>query len=72
MRELGDWLSLHHYWETMPPTVYELRLREDDERISLIRHKDPKFILTSDAASFENLQDALVKAVEFMRKRAGR
>ena len=42
MRELGDWLCLHHYHEAMPASAFELRLSEDDTELHIIRRKHPQ------------------------------
>ena len=71
MRELGEWISLHHYAEAMPVPTYEYRLSEDNETVQIIRHKDPKFVITVDAKqdiTSDRFVAAVQKAGEFIRK----
>lgn len=71
MRELGDWISLHHYSEAMPVPVYEYRMSDDDTVVSIIRHKDPCFTISTSAdedTTSARFSDAIKKAAEFVRK----
>ena len=55
MKELGDWLFLHREKETIPTPKVEFRLSDDDTKAYVIRHKDPKFILVTDAKDVNTL-----------------
>lgn len=71
MRELGDWISLHHYSEAMPIPVYEYRMNVDDTVVSIIRHKPPCFTITTSAdedTTSPRFADAIRKAGEFLKK----
>lgn len=71
MRELGEWLSLHRYSETMPVPTYEYRLSEDNETVQIIRHKEPKFVITADAnqdIAGIRFTNALKKTAEYLKK----
>lgn len=71
MRELGDWISLHHYSEAMPVPVYEYRMAEDGATVSIIRHKAPCFTITASAdvdTTSPRFAEAVKKAGEFIRK----
>jgi hypothetical protein len=71
MRELGEWVSYHHYSEAMPATVYELRLTDEDTKLHVIRHKAPHMDAVFDTDDLPKIADALAKAAEFIRKRKG-
>lgn len=71
MRELGDWISLHHYSEAMPVPVYEYRMSDDDTVVFIIRHKAPCFTISTSAdedTTSARFSDAIKKAAEFVRK----
>lgn len=72
MREMGDWLFLHHYYEALPPTSYEIRLSEDDTELHVIRHKFPEMDARFETDDLEAIARALAKASEFIRKRYNR
>ena len=69
MAELGDWLYLHHYAESMPMPVYELQLSEDDTELHIIRHKEPYMDAVFETDDLKEIADALCKAGEFVKKR---
>ncbi|MGN1221259.1 MAG: hypothetical protein ACI4TU_09995 [Candidatus Cryptobacteroides sp.] len=69
MRELGDWLSTHHYSEIFPEPVYELKLSDDDSELHIIRHKEPFMDAVFHTDDMAKISDALKKASEFVRKR---
>ena len=69
MRELGDWLCLHHYHEAMPASAFELRLSEDDTELHIIRRKHPQMDAVFGTDDLEAIAKTLAKASEFVRKR---
>lgn len=69
MRELGDWLSMHHYSDIFPEPVYELKLSDDDSELHIIRHKEPFMDAVFFTDDMTKISDALKKASEFIRKR---
>lgn len=71
MRELGDWLSSHHYSDAMEVPVYELRLSHDDSELHIIRHKEPIMNAVFETDDLKGIADALTKASEFVRKKMG-
>lgn len=69
MRDLGDWLVLHHSYEALPPQTYELRAADDDSSVMVIRRKAPKFTATFAAGTdLGEMAKALSKAAEYIRK----
>lgn len=71
LREIGDWISFHHYSDAMPVPTYEYRLSEDNEVAMVIRHKQPCFTIVSDAkidTSSTAFTNAVKKAAEFLKK----
>ena len=71
MRELGDWLYLHHYSECFPAPTYELRISEDDSELHIIRHKEPYMDAVFETDDLKEIANALSKASEFIKKRMG-
>ncbi len=71
MRELGEYICKHHYREAFGVVKHELRYSEDDEKLCVIRHVDPEFVLTAfgDVDTVQ-LAKAMKKAAEFLIKRA--
>lgn len=69
MRELGDWLCLHHYNEAMPASAFELRLNEDDTELHIIRRKHPQMDAVFGTDDLDAIAKTLSKASEFIRKR---
>lgn len=72
MKEMGDWLFAHHYYEALPPSAYEIRLSEDDTELHVIRHKSPEMDARFETDDLESIARALGKASEFIRKRYNR
>lgn len=68
MREMGDWLFLHHYAEVFPVPTYETRLSEDDSELHIIRHKEPVMDAVFQTDDMAAVADALAKAAEYVRK----
>lgn len=71
MRELGDWMYLHHYSEAFPAPTYELRISEDDSELHIIRHKEPYMDAVFKTDDLKEIASALSKASEFIKKRMG-
>ena len=71
MKELGDWLYLHHYSECFPAPTYELRISEDDSELHIIRHKEPYMDAVFETDDLKEISSALSKAAEFIKKRMG-
>lgn len=71
MRELGDWLYLHHYAEVFPVPTYEMKLSDDDSELHIIRHKEPYMDAVFKTDDLKAVADTLAKASEFVRKRMG-
>jgi hypothetical protein len=71
MRELGDYMYLHHYSEAFPAPTYELRLSEDDTELHIIRHKEPYMDAMFETDDLKEIASALSKAAEFIKKRMG-
>lgn len=69
MREMGDWLCLHHYHEAMPASAFELKLSEDDTELHIIRRKHPQMDAVFSTDDLEAIAKTLAKASEFVRKR---
>lgn len=68
MQEIGNWLFRHHYSVIFPPGKYELKFDEDTERITVIRHVPPRFILTfEDDCSLSKAIQKVKGAAAFMR-----
>lgn len=75
MRELGDWMYLHHYAEACPLPAYELRLSDDDTTLHVIRYKDPIMDACFEMDNLDDLKavaNALAKAAEFVEKKMRR
>lgn len=73
MREIGDWLSLHHYNVAMPVVPFCLQQTEDDEQQFLERGKYPRFrVMVDDECTAHELAVALHKASEYLHKRSGK
>lgn len=68
LREMGDWLYIHHYSEIFPAPVYELRVSEDDTELHIIRHKEPTMDAKFETDDLDKIAKALAKACEFVRK----
>ena len=73
MREIGDWLSLHHYNVAMPVVPFCIQQTEDDEQQFLERCKYPRFrVIVDDECTAHELAVALHKASEYLHKRSGK
>lgn len=72
MRELGDWVYMHHYSEALPIPTYELRLSEDDSQLHIIRHKEPIMDARFETDDLRAIANALARASEFIEKKMRR
>lgn len=71
MREMGDWMSTHHYNTAMPIVPYCIQQTEDDEQQFVERGKFPRFrVMVDDECTAHDLAVALRKASEYLHKRA--
>ena len=69
MREMGDWLCLHHYHEAMPASAFELRMSEDDTELHIIRRKHPQMDAIFSTDDLEAIAKTMAKASIYVRKR---
>ena len=69
MREMGDWLCLHHYHEAMPASAFELRMSEDDSELHIIRRKHPQMDAIFSTDDLEAIAKTMAKASIYVRKR---
>ena len=69
MREMGDWLCLHHYHEAMPASAFELRMSEDDTELHIIRRKHPQMDAIFSTNDLEAIAKTMAKASIYVRKR---
>lgn len=72
MRELGDWLYLHHYAEACPLPTFELRMSDDDTTLHIIRHKEPIMDACFETDDLRAIANALARASEFVEKKMRR
>lgn len=72
MREMGDWLCLHHYHEAMPASAFELRMSEDDTELHIIRRKHPQMDAIFSTDDLEAIAKTIAKASIYVRKRLNR
>lgn len=72
MRELGDWMYLHHYAEACPLPTYELRMSDDDTTLHILRYKEPIMDACFETDDLKAVATALAKAAEFVEKRMRR
>lgn len=72
MREMGDWLCLHHYHEAMPASAFELRMSEDDTELHIIRRKHPQMDAIFSTDDLEAIAKTMAKASIYVRKRLTR
>lgn len=69
MREMGNWLCLHHYHEAMPASAFELRMSEDDTELHIIRRKHPQMDAIFSTDDLEAIAKTMAKASIYVRKR---
>lgn len=69
MREMGNWLCLHHYHEAMPASAFELRMSEDDSELHIIRRKHPQMDAIFSTDDLEAIAKTMAKASIYVRKR---
>lgn len=68
MQLMGDWLFRHCYSVIFPPREYEVRFDEDTERIMVIRHVPPRFILSfEDDCTLSEAIEKVKAAAAFMK-----
>ena len=72
MREMGNWLCLHHYHEAMPASAFELRMSEDDTEMHIIRRKHPQMDAIFSTDDLEAIAKTMAKASIYVRKRLTR
>lgn len=72
MRELGDWLFLHHYSEVFAIPDYEVRLSDDDSELHIIRHISPEMDAVFKPGDLNDIADILSDAAQFVRKMRNR
>jgi len=67
MREMGDWLVLHHPDEAMPLQPVSVSLSDDDTEIILRRNTAPYFVLAAPVTDPEDLEKAVRDAAKRLR-----
>lgn len=73
MRELGDWVAMHHYNIAMQPVAFCVQYTEDDKHMVIERGKYPRFrVIINDDCDPNRLGSALKKAGEFIIKKGMR
>ena len=71
MREMGDWMAMHHYNTAMSVVPFCIQQTEDDEQQFIERGKFPRFrVMVDDECTAHDLAVALHKASEYLHKRA--